>query len=108
MLEPSLTHIGGAKLLGTTLMPASLLVLMGVLAWQLWQSKQALNQLEQQVKGQQQQLSQQLNELKQQIQTSAPSAAATPKYSTAATANPSKLAMLKRLVEDNLSLRKQF
>lgn len=79
----------------------------------------------------QQTLSQQLDELKQQVQTllvtPAPVANPTPEYPNNGltnlnlttdlstplnqankTANSSKLAMLKRLVEDNLNLRKHF
>ncbi|WP_140048440.1 heme exporter protein CcmD [Thioflexithrix psekupsensis] len=48
MLEPNLTHIAGAKWLGGALMPASLVVIGGVLVWQLWQSKKAIRQLAQQ------------------------------------------------------------
>jgi hypothetical protein len=104
MLDPSLTHIGSAKLLGTTLLPASLFVLVGVLAWQIWLSKKNLNQLEQQLKTQQQEFAQQLNQLKQP--TFKQTFSAKSEYSNAT--NPSKLAMLRRLVEDNLTLRQEF
>ncbi len=126
MIEYGLLKAGGGKAVGSLLMPSAALVIGGVLVWQLWQDKKAIRDLKQTAKDTQQLKQQladlqtahsatvaQISSLQTGLATATPARAISvpPSLTTTSpqsTSSPSKLAMLKRLVEDNLSLRKNL
>lgn len=126
MIEYGLLKAGGGKAVGSLLMPGAALVIGGVLVWQLWQDKKAIRDLKQTAKDTKQLKQQladlqtahsaaavQISSLQTELATATPASAVNvlPSLTTnspQSPPSPSKLAMLKRLVEDNLNLRKNL
>lgn len=128
MIEYGLLKASGGKVFGGLFMPSAVLIIGGVLAWQLWQDKKAIRELKQQIKDTpllkrqltdlqmaQHTVAEQISSLQSElhalpaIATPAP-ANFTPSFTEKILPSPStpKLAMLKRLLEDNLTLRKNL
>jgi len=124
MLENSVVQISTGKLLGATLLPSSILLLGGIIIWQIWRNKQShlqtetdvLNDELRQIKKEMADLQTANNksEADESVQTVNRSAAAqqtsvqktrVQKSSQKSTKNPEKMGLFEYLIEDNIQLR---
>jgi len=127
MLETSTAQLGGTKLAAASALPIGWIALIavgGFIAWQQWRGRQEMAELRVAVKDEKQlehrldtllkeqrELSERIHRLHEQVEQQRPN-----EYSTQALTNEAakpaqsvaKLAMLKRLVDDNLNLREQL
>lgn len=122
MLESGLLKVGGAKVAGSVFFPTAILLVGGILAWQLWQDKKAIRRLNHKLaqsdtlatqldslQAEQQALAAQFSQLQTQTtEKREPNPTTGFNAAPQATEKSSKLSMLKRLVEENVNLRRHF
>ena len=123
MLENSVVQMSAGKLLGASLLPSSILLVSGIIIWQIWRNKQSRLQTETDV------LNDELRQIKEQMadlqtannkaeadesrQTVNTSSAATVQQTSQQTSQQSdnssgKTGLFEYLIEDNIQLRQSI
>lgn len=123
MFEQELVRTGGIKLFGSTFLGLTLITLGGILMWQLWRDRQAFQNMHlrnitrkyeeklghvkmrlEALTTEQSELTSQVTQLKEKLsQFQQPKTA--PSVSNPSEVDAVKLAILKRIVEDNVKIR---
>lgn len=122
MIEHELARTGGLKLLGSSLFSFSLIVVGSFIIWKIWKDNKEIQlagaTLEGSVKkefttlsAEQQSLSQQISQLRERLWelqkvTERTAPLRNTSVNQVGTQDPGKLAMLRKLVEENVQLRK--
>jgi len=135
MVESGLVKIGGTSLFGTAFLPSAILIVGGIIAWKIWESRLQEIQI-QKVAGskyketlatfkteidvlttEQRELSSQMTQLEEKLSAFQKEKATNSVKNTPfntfvhnevshSTTEPAKLAMFQRIIEDNVELRK--
>lgn len=115
MLGNNIVQISTAKLLGTSLLPSSILLVSGIIIWRIWSGKQSRLQTETDVlRDKLQHMQKQITELQEannkaksndSMQTVKTSSSVAQKTSQKSGKNPAEIGLFEYLIEDNIQLR---
>lgn len=109
MLENSVIQITAGKFIGVTLLPSTLLLISGIIAWRLWKSKQTQLQAEtDDLNDEVQQMKKQLADLHVTNNANQPTTEATsPQQNSGQKIDPDKTGLFEYLISDNIKLRRR-